>query len=103
MPRTRDISPIADVEQIVIGWDFTRLIPAGVEITSVATTCLVDRGVDPDAMTCLIGQPGFLGSLVSQMFAPRVAGTRYLLTATVSTSDGEEEAVWYCCECIQVQ
>jgi hypothetical protein len=98
MPRGNDFSVIDPSETINGTWDFGPWLAAGVILTGiVATTCVPISGTDAGASARLIGpasivaspSTGALSAAVRQRWGTMLASVIYIMTATVTTSDGQ--------------
>ena len=90
----RDFSEVNVGEKIPLTFDFVNDIPEGPTITSVVWACAVATGNDPNASDCIIGDPLIEGTKVTQEFYNFKAGVKYLVTATVTLSDGSKYVLY---------
>ena len=98
MPRGNDFSPLDPTEVITGTLDFGPWLGVGVVLTSVvALTCTVISGTDGVPSSRLVGSSSIVSSptngaasaAVRQQWGNMLAGVIYIITVTVSTSDGQ--------------
>jgi len=82
-------SPKTPTEQELFGFDFSRLLPSGVTISSAVVTATVIDGTDADPSAMISGSATISGSLVSQLVIGGVAGVTYCLKCAATFSDGQ--------------
>lgn len=90
----QDFFPFDSTESIVVGIDFVNDLAAGDTIDSATVTCTVadDSQVsDPDPQSRIAGGPFYpTNTQVTWRFASPVAGCKYLITVTATTTTGAE-------------
>lgn len=89
-----DYFPFDASESIVLGIDFVNDLATGDSVDTATITCSVaqDSQVpDPTPAARIIGGPFYLGdTTVTFRFASPVAGAKYIITVTVTTTVGAE-------------
>lgn len=90
----KDFSVREPDEVSVLSFDFGPLMAAGEAVATVAWTCEVVEGADPDAATRLQGAGSVTGSVASHKVGGLVAGTRYRIRAVATTSLVNVAALW---------
>lgn len=75
-------------EVITVGFDFSRLLITGETISTATVTAVVSSGTDSAPENIIDGSESIAGSLVSQMITGGVNGVDYVLSAFVTTSQG---------------
>lgn len=89
-----DFDPMDAGESGMLGFDFVNDLASGETISNATWTCEAVEGTDAQAATRLVGSPQNTGTLTKQRVAGLVAGVRYLLQATVTTSAGNTLSLW---------
>lgn len=74
-------------ESFPLGFDFAAVLGAAETIASATITAAVVDGTDADVATRFTGSVAMTANTVRRRFVGGVAGTRYLITAIVVTSD----------------
>lgn len=77
------------VESRVYGFDFSRLLEPGETLVSAAFAIAVVEGTDPAAAAMLVGSASTSGSVARQRVAAGAQGVLYQVTATATTSGGD--------------
>lgn len=89
-----DYFPFDAAESIVLGIDFVNDLADGDSVNTATITCIVaqDSQVpDPTPSARITGGPFYVGdTIVTFRFASPVAGAKYLITVTVTTTVGAE-------------
>jgi hypothetical protein len=103
MPYAGADFPNADVgSTVTYFFDFTLALAAGETITGASWTCATSSDsivADSSASSRINGPPSITGNVVGQKFSGYLAGVKYLITATASTSLGNALTTWahfYC-------
>lgn len=78
-------------ESLILGFDFTKDLPAGITLTGVPTftIAIAPGGIDPNVSAMLIGSPQLVGNIAVQMCVAGVAYQSYTVQAICHASDGE--------------
>ena len=85
----KSFSPKAPGDSRIFSMDFTKRLGSGETITGVTWASQVQNGSDPSPSAMISGSPDLTGApLVKQRLIGGVAGTIYIITATVTTNLG---------------
>lgn len=86
-----DFSPADNVESEIYALDFVNDLPAGDTISTASWTCLnaADTQVtDGSPASRIVGGSTISGTVVKGRFSAFVVGCKYILQATITTSQG---------------
>ena len=91
----RTFSPKDATETVLLTWDFTLDLPAGVTLTGTPSiTLAVVSGVqDSNIGTMTVGSPQLSGNQVLQLITAGISGNSYSAVAKCNASDGEVFAI----------
>lgn len=88
--QVSNFAPTDPTEKRNCTFDFTKGLSPGEAIVGIPTwSILVYDGVDPTPNARLIGAAQVFGNIAMQLVGTCIAGVRYSLVATATTSTGE--------------
>ena len=97
MPHTtQDFTPIAEIEVLTKGVSFANALAVGETLASVTSLVVtVASGVDSAPSSRIVAGPAIVGANVTFQFGNSpVPGVKYIVTATVLTSLGNQLSGW---------
>jgi len=94
-----DYSPAQPTEAKRYGMDFTNDLLAADSVASCTITLVALNGIDPSPATRLSGPAIITGNIVQQLISNLVAGERYLVIFTATTSQAETLVLYGAVSC----
>jgi hypothetical protein len=97
----QDFSDMDVGEVEVFGFDFARELVTDEKVLSTTWSCTVAEGKDATPAARLNGGAQMQGTKSLQKISGMIAGTRYLLMATVTTDQDNIKSLWSFVTCVK--